>query len=262
MENPDDAFWCTTCNSKIVNTTVESRRAAQNSSTEDIVDSSTRGHQGMFVFISVFSIIIAVVCLLVYTFLNGSLFAFGYHDDFSGVDCEINEDFWFEGMYLNTSTGWSFELTKVKDYSLQGKILALKTYGKNDFPSDPCNVFSPVDFFMGVDDVQTDTSTYEYSITSFDDRRVGWYLYNDEMGQYLYFKSHTGNNHIIPHTQEVLDVLLHNVSAGMCIVLNGSLVNLYGSNGNQYWRWTTDTEIGNYDCEIILVDEISVFPCE
>ncbi len=261
-ENPDDAFWCTHCSSKIINTVVGDMRSSKNASVDETISTSTVGHHGMFVLISLLSIVIAIVGLLVYSFLNGSVFAFWPHDDFSGIHCEINEDFWFDGSYLNTSTGWSFELTKVKDYSLQGKILALKTYSINDFPYNPCNSFSPVDYFIGIDDVQTDTSTYKYTITSFDDRKVGWYLYNDDMGQYLYFKEHTGNNHIIPHTKTVLDMLLHNVSSGMCIVLNGSLVNVYGSNGNQFWRWTTDTGIGNYDCEIILVDEIRIIPCE
>jgi hypothetical protein len=257
-ENPDDAFWCTNCNTKIINTRSENHRSVPISS------SSEPGghHHGMFVGISLVSIIIGVVCLLVYTVFNGSIFAFSHQNPFSGVHCEMNEDFWFDGQYLNTSTGWSFVLTMVKQYSLEGKILALKTYSNSDYPYDPCNCFSPVDFFIGIDDVQTDTSTFEYSITSYSNRVVTWYLYNDDLGSYLYFKSHTGNNHIIPHTKEVLDTLLHNVSSGMCVVLNGSVVNLYGTNGNQFWRWNTDTEIGNYECEIILVDEIRIIPCD
>ncbi len=259
VENPDDAFWCINCNTKILNNAIVKSQPPLNSIENDRVGSSSvQHHHGIFVFVSIVSVVIAIACLLVYTFLNGSVFAFGHHDDFLGIDSEINEDFWFEGQYLNTSSGWSFELTKVKEYTLQGRILALKTYHKNDIPYDPCNSFSPIDFFIGVDDVLTNTSNYVYSITSFDHRIVSWYLYNDDMGAYLYFKSHTGNNHIIPHTKEVLDALVHNVSTGVSVILNGSLVHLYGTNGNQIWRWTTDTSIGNYDCEIILVDEIKI----
>ncbi len=259
FENSDDAFWCINCNTKIINNALVRSQTMPYSLEKDGVGSaSVEHHHGIFVFISIISIVIAVSCLLIYTFFNGFVFAFGYHDDFNGIDCKINEDFWFDGSYLNTSQGWSFQLTKVKDYSLTGRVLAFKTYDKNDFPYDPCNIFSPIDLFIGIDEVQTNTDNYDYSITAFEHRKVSWYLSSDDRSDYYYFKSHTGNNHIIPHTIEVLDVLAHNISINDIVILNGSVVDVNGENGNQYWKWTTDTSIGNYDCEIILVDEIKV----
>ena len=259
-ENDDDAFWCSTCNTKILNNAVvynENPCAPVPLENEQ----KRRGSDTYYPRLLLVPIIIGVLtacCLIPYLLVNEFHLVLG-DQDFLGIDSQINQDFWFKGNYLNTSEGWSFELTKVAEYRLEGRILALKTYSKNDFPHDPCNIFSPIDLFIGIDNVQTNTEIYDYSITSFQHRKVTWYLYNDDVNDYYYFKSHTGNNHIIPHTKEVLDILAHNISTGDVVILQGSLVNLYGINKNQYWKWTTDTDIGNYDCEIILVDEIDVF---
>lgn len=262
FENSDDAFWCANCNTKIINNAVlheenQNRPYLIKRENKIIEPLSEEHHRRIFLKTTFFIGIISIFCLLAYIFLNNFNLALGYTEEFE-INCQINEDFWFDGNYLNSSEGWSFELTKVKDYTLEGRILALKTYDKNDIPYNPCNIFSPIDLVIGIDDVQINPDKYDYSITSFDHRTVSWYLNNDDSSDYLYFKSHTGNNHIIPHTKEVLDALANNISTGNIVILQGSLINLYGTKDNQYWRWTTDTNIGNYDCEIILVDEIEI----
>jgi hypothetical protein len=148
-------------------------------------------------------------------------------------------------------------LNKVKDYTLEGVVLALKTYDKSNFPYDPVNIFSPIDLVIGIDDVMENLEKYDYSITSFHNRVCNWYLNYDDTSDYTYFKSHTGNNHIIPHNQEVLNEL-SNITVNDCVVITGSLVNLYGVRGGQNYQWNTDTHIGNYDCEVILVDSITI----
>lgn len=261
-ENPDDAFWCVHCKTKILTTAVSHE---ENHPAMDILEReldragpvSEKRRSRPFIKTSILLCIVAVFCIVVYILFNNGYLASGFHEKFD-INCQINEEFWFEGKYLNTSDGWSFELTKVKDYTLEGRILALKTYSKNDFPYNPCDIFSPIDLVIGIDDIQTNPEKYEYSITSFDHRVVSWYLYNEDINDYYYFRSHTGNNHIIPHTKEVIDVLAQNISIGDTVILKGSLIDLYGTKGEQYWRWTTDTAIGNYDCEIILVDEIEI----
>jgi len=261
FENPDDTFWCQNCNTKIINNVVQNTQhhiphylEQENKKPRT---STEQHHPKKFLKLSIVSCMVVLPCILGFILFNGFNFTFGYHDEFLGINCQINQDFWFEGNYLNTSEGWSFTLRKVKEYTLEGRILGLKTYGKNDIPYDPCNIFSPIDLVIGIDTVQTNPDKYDYSITSFEHRKVSWHLYNDDSSDYYYFKSHTGNNHIIPHTKAVLD-LLKNISINDIVILKGSLIDLYGINGNQYWEWTTDTIIGNYDCEIILVDEIEV----
>lgn len=66
-----------------------------------------------------------------------------------------------------------------------------------------------------------------------------------------------GNNHIIPHNEQVL-YQLQNVSINDNVLIEGNLVNLYGTRGDENYHWTTDTQIGNYDCEVILVDEMTI----
>jgi hypothetical protein len=262
-ENEDDAFWCTNCNLKIIHTAIEYKKqspplpTAENKKATTTL--ATRQYRPKLVLKTIFVFwIVLLCCILPYILFNNPHLAFGYQGDFHEIQCQINEDFWFDGNYLNTSQGWSFRLSKVKDYRLEGIILATKTYNKNDIPYDPCNIFSPIDLLIGIGDIQTNPNNYDYSIQSFQHRIVTWYLHYDDVNDYYYFQSHTGNNHIIPHTKAVLDSLAHNISTGVKVVLEGSLVNLYGTKGNQYITWTTDTHIGNYHCEIILVDSIEI----
>jgi len=177
---------------------------------------------------------------------------------FEGIYCEINEDFWFEEDKIITSDGWTFTMTKAGDYTLYGIVLGTKTYNKYDTPYVPINTFSPIDLYMGVDDLLENPQSYPYTITKFDNR-VGYTMFNGLSESYAeYFRTHSGNNHIIPHNQEVLNEL-RNIDAGDVVLIKGSLVDLYGTKDNQYYRWDTDTQIGNYDCEIILVDELTIY---
>ena len=176
---------------------------------------------------------------------------------FEGINTTINEDFWFEGNDLCTSEGWTFEMTKIRDYSLEGLVIGLQTYHKSDSPYDPVNIFSPIDIAIGTEDILNNPGNYDYSITSFKNRCFTWYLDNADASEYNYFKSHTGNNHIIPHNEESLN-MLSNVSVNDHVIIQGSLINLYGVKGSQTWMWNSDTSFGNYACEIILVDSISI----
>ncbi|MBU1941158.1 MAG: hypothetical protein KKC68_05235 [Candidatus Thermoplasmatota archaeon] len=56
----------------------------------------------------------------------------------------------------------------------------------------------------------------------------------------------------------MLDLLTNNITLSSQIILEGCLVNLYGKNGNQYYSWKTDLTIGNYACEIMLVENIII----
>jgi hypothetical protein len=204
--------------------------------------------------IKVFAIILGI-CII----LAGFLVYLGVtgQTDFSGINCNINDDFWFEGNNLLTSDGWNFTLTKVSDYTLNGIVLALKTYNKNDYPYDPYNIFSPIDLLIGTNDVNDNPDKYRYSITSFENRQVYWYLWYEDISDYYYFKSHTGNNHIIPHNEEVLNQL-KNISVNDHVLISGSLVNLYGVRGDETITRATDKHIGNFKCEVILVDEFII----
>lgn len=261
-ENTDDAFWCIKCNTKLIRTPVfyiENHLETQETNEGKRPPESLplQPHKRIFQKTTFLMCTIAIGCLLACIFFITFNLATGHSQKFS-IHCQINEDFWFEGNYLNTSQGWSFILTKRMDYTLEGRILAVKTYDKNDFPYDPCNIFSPIDLVIGTGDIQTYPERYQYSITSFSQRTVSWYLSYNDVSDYYYFQSHTGNNHIIPHSQEVLNELTNNISTGDVVILQGSLVDLYGTRGSEYWRWTTDTAIGNYDCEIFLVDNIEI----
>jgi hypothetical protein len=175
---------------------------------------------------------------------------------FDGINAQINEDFWFEGNMLYTSDGWSFTMTKVQDYSIDCIVLAFKTYSKNEVPYRPINMFSPIDLYVGIDDLKENVDDYPYEVTSYHDR-VGYTKFNGGNADWSYFRAHSTNIHIIPHNKEVFNGL-RNISLHDLIILEGSLVNLYGTRGDQNYYWNTDTTIGNYDCEVMLVDSINI----
>ena len=247
-ENNDDAFWCSNCNSKLdVSSSIEDIPYRQSFDYPSINNYRNRA-------VKIFAII-SVVCIILVAFFV--FYGLSGQFSFNNINCKINEDFWFDGNYLNTSDGWSFTITKVKDYVLEGRIIALKTYDRFTIPYAPINVFSPIDIAIGTEDIMENPGKYDYSITSFNNRVYSWYLKYDDVSEYNYFKGHTGNNHIIPHNPAVLDVLC-NISKNDCIVITGNLVNLHGTRGSQNYHWNTDTQIGNYACEIILVDSIDI----
>ncbi len=256
--NPEDGFWCKYCNSKITQTisvqnteptSINSIHYNEKSNRSSYVYSNQPHRYGVsFIGFSLGGLIALAVIITVAS-LNLDF-------DFSGINCKINDDFWFEGNYLNTSDGWTFTMNKIKDYSLNGIVLGLKTYSKNDIPYRPINIFSPIDLVIGIDDVADNPDKYPYSVRY--EYRGYWVSFQGQnAGEAEYMKTHMGNNHIIPHNEIVLNQL-KNISINDIVFIDGSLVSLYGSRGDEKHYWTTDTQIGNYNCEIILVDEITL----
>jgi hypothetical protein len=254
--NLDSDFWCKKCSSKLISSKCLQKKEEKSPESFDSNDfnnhdyilewkSFNRFNKKIVVFIIVGTVSIIMIAA------NAS---FGVGFNFNDINCRINEDFWFEGKFLNTSDGWSFTMTKLKDYNLDGIILGLKTYKKSDSPYRPINIFSPIDLVIGVDDIKENPDNYPYSISYC--YRGYWLTYqNANAANYEYMRIHMGNNHIIPHNEDVLNHL-SNISIDDCVLIKGSLVNLYGIRGSEYYSWTSDTNIGNYACEIILVDEI------
>jgi hypothetical protein len=238
--NSDNAFWCRKCNSKL--------QDDYSKPEEDLMDfEKSRTLVNKIAVVLIITIIISSI-LVVYLILTKG-------PDFEGISCKINEDFWFEEDKLITSDGWTFTMTKVRDYTLDGRVLALKIYHKNDAPYRPINTFSPIDLYIGIDNVKENPENYPIIITSFEDRYVWADFEGGSSSDWTYFKSHVGNNHIIPHNKDVLNEL-DNISEMDCVIIEGSLVDLYGTKGEQYYHWNTDTNIGDFNCEIILVNKI------
>jgi len=256
-ENPEDAFWCKNCDMKLVQGVSEIQEITEKEPqkpqpVKQINYKSFRQYEKNA--IRTFTIVFVISVMFIGVFLYFSV-SQGY--DFTGINCQINEDFWFEEEKIITDDGWTFTMEWVQDYTLDGIVLGLKTYNRYDSPYDPCNIFCPIDLLIGVDDVKENIQNYDYSISSFDNRKVCWYLTSDEYGEYSYFKSHTGLNHIIPHNEEVLQGL-KNINVKDCVLIKGCLVNLYGTRGCERLFRSTDTHIGNYACEVILVDELII----
>lgn len=179
--------------------------------------------------------------------------------DDSGV---FGLDYWFEEdengtEYLKTSDGWTFDLNVRKEYSLTGMILGYKYYHKTDVPYKAVNIFSPVDIWVGVDDVSENMSNYRYTINSWENRTIKWFLYEDEGYNFTYFWNHTGLNHLIPHNPHVLSQL-YRLRTGDMFTLSGSIVEPYGTRENIWFNWPSDTTIGNEKCEVILVDTLLI----
>lgn len=256
-KNPEDALWCINCNIKLIEE-IRPNQSMHIDEYEKLVAYQTTDYDSFDYYkkkaIKIFTVLVSFIIIF-----SGLIVYFNVTkgSDFSGINCKFNEDFWFEENKIITDDGWTFTIEKVKDYTLDGVVLAMKQYSRHDTPYDPCDIFSPADLLIGVDNVKENPGKYDYSITSFDNRVVSWYLKYYNVADYHYFKSHTGNNHLIPHNEGVLD-MMKNLSLKDDVLIRGSLVNLYGSRGQESYIWTTDTYIGNYDCEVILVDEIKI----
>jgi hypothetical protein len=257
IENLDDALWCDNCNTKLLEK-LEINEEIQRSEHSKPQVAIPSNYQVPYQSRKIVSKVSAIVFPIFLTFILIMIYFNNVTSDFAGINCKINEDFWFEGNSLFTSDGWTFTITKVRDYTLDGIILAINTYSKNDFPYRPINIFSPIDLVIGTDDVKNNPEAYSFTITSFRDRYAYWEFRSDSQENYNYFRSHTGNNHIIPHNEEVLSELATNLSENNIVFLEGSLVNLYGTRDNEYYTWNTDTTIGNFHCEIILLDNITI----
>lgn len=174
--------------------------------------------------------------------------------NFSG---SFDSDYSFSGSEIHTTDGWTFTMTHVKEYELTARVLAMHTYEPNSSPYRPINAFSPMDLVLGVDDIISQPERFPYRITSFHDREVTWYFDGTEYADYNYFTTHTGNHHIIPHNEGV-NIILQTLEEDDVIYFSGSLVDLYGTRENENYSWFTDTTIGNYHCEIVLIDSITI----
>jgi hypothetical protein len=261
--NSPNQFWCKNCDATL-NHNLNKAIEPEEKGTNDIlfkISTQTpykkKKSQSLFKG-TVGGILIALLlftCLLV--LLNGSSVSL-FNQSLNPINCKVNDDFWFNGTQLYTDDGWVFDITKVKEYTLEGVVLGLKTYSRLDYPFRPINIFSPIDLLIGVNDVADNPEKYPIQITSYSDRIVFWSWRGSDWGNYEYLKSHSGNNHIIPQSTEVLNILKNNITINSRIILDGCLVNLYGTNGNQHYTWTTDTQIGNHNCEVILVENITI----
>lgn len=253
-ENPDDVFWCQKCETKLVNRFSPHKKELTHKSTHPSIsfDPDTYREQKSLLkkVVVAFIIILVFLALFVFIFVNYNA------DEFRGITCTIGEDFWFEEEILYTSDGWVFTLTKVQNYTLEGIILGMKTYDQNDFPYKPINVFSPLDLVIATGSVQDHPEDYPHSIRFYD--RGYWINYlGDDPSAAGYMRTHMGNNHLIPHNEEVL-AMMNNISLEDNVIINGSLVHCNGIRGNDEYHWTTDIAIGNDSCEIILVDDLTV----
>jgi ribosomal protein L40E len=259
--NPKDAFWCVKCNSKILDKIEEKEtKTEEEKPKEEKVTTHQLSYKDLYEDTGRKEIKIFVMVLFITLIFSGLFLYFGLGNqlsDFEGINCKINEDFWFEDDKIITSDGWTFTMTKINDYSLEGIVLALKYYYKEDTPYAPINIFSPIDLFIGVDDVENNPEDYPFTINSFENRYIYYWFEGGSIPSYEYFKTHTGNNHIIPHNKNVLNVL-NNISVGDHILIEGNLVDLYGTREYESYTWYTDTAIGNFDCEVILVDKIEI----
>jgi hypothetical protein len=169
----------------------------------------------------------------------------------------INSDYWFENDTIITISGWTFNLTKVKNCSFKGIILDYYVYNKDSPIYQPSELFSPVDVFLGFNDLMDHPENYPYKVESYFYRGV-YVRYTGPSDAEDYFKTHITNTHLVPYTQEILNKL-KTIDIRDIVTINGSFVDVYGrhSNNDNFYSWTTDTIIGNSNFEIILVDSIS-----
>jgi hypothetical protein len=256
-ENPEGAFWCSYCEKILLKEQSVDNYNPNDEKKKQLPEQQARykslyhyENRAIKYYIAGFIIFIVFIGIFIYLSLTmGS--------NFNWISCQFNEDFWFEEEKIITDDGWTFTMDRVQDYTLDGIVLAMNTYNRHDSPYDPCNIFCPIDLFIGVGDVKANPENYDYSIRSFCNRKICWYMQYDDYSDYQYFKTHTGNNHLIPHNEDVLNEM-QNLSVNDRIIIKGGLVNLYGKRGEQTLVRTTDTQIGNYDCEAILVDELII----
>jgi len=166
---------------------------------------------------------------------------------------EFNQDYWLQGNSITTSDGWAFTISKVKQFSYTARVLGYQIYNKDDLIYNPTEIFSQMDLFLGFEDIVDNPDSYPYKVVGYFYRGV-WYQCDASS---YYFSTHSSNTHIIPHTQSILNTL-KSISLGDVVTMSGYYVNVYGSSGGNSYSWTTDTEIGNTHCEIILLDSISI----
>ena len=169
----------------------------------------------------------------------------------------FGEDYWFvEGPSnerIETSNGWNFTIEKVMKYTLDGVILSRNNYTKANTGLHPLDIISPVDIFVGIEDIADDVEKYSFKVDRWEYRVIYW----SEIDSGIYFSTHVDNNHLIPHNILAYQCMLE-LEEGDMIEITGTLVDIVGEiEGNEY-LWDTDIRIGNGECEIILVDNITV----
>jgi hypothetical protein len=170
---------------------------------------------------------------------------------------EIGSDYWFEGNTIITNSGWTFNLTKVENCSYKGKILDYYVYNKDCPIYQPSELFSPVDIFLGFDDIIVHPEKYPYKVESYFYRGV-YVRCTGSSDAEDYFLTHVTNTHLIPYTQEISNKL-KTINIGDIVTINGTYVDVYGRHGNNdnTYSWSTDTNIGDSNSEIILIDSIT-----
>ncbi len=170
---------------------------------------------------------------------------------------EFGRDYWFVQVdsqeRIETFDGWNFTVMPVRNYTLDGIILSKQFYSLENSSIHPIDTFSPLDVFIGVEDIAENPQEYPFTIEGWEHRAIYWIDATDK----IYFRSHVGNNHLIPHNAQSYQCMMA-LETGDRINITGSLVDLEGINGNQTYQWETGTRIGDYECEIILVDNITV----
>jgi hypothetical protein len=294
--NNDSSFWCNKCNNRLIENRIRKEEFIDED--YDLPYDSTLKQRNIFSSMVKIPIAIAVIAIIIFSSIyfitNIGVDDFDW-DRFGGypwnedylpwenidfpwvkslsIDditnswdgsyvfsdiSEIDDDYWFEGDSIITKTGWTFNITKVKDCNYKAKILDYYVYNKDCPIYKPSEIISQVDIFFGFDDIIENPNKYPYNV-----------IYHFYRGVYVdckgtseaqaYFLNHVTNTHIIPHNQEVLNKL-KTIDIGDIVTLTGSYVDIYGRHvdDDTTYSWKTDTEIGDSDCEIILVDSISV----
>jgi hypothetical protein len=170
---------------------------------------------------------------------------------------EINSDYWFKGDMIITNSGWTFNLTKVENCSYTAKILDYYVYNEDCPIYQPSELFSQVDILFGFNNVIYHPEIYPYKVESYFYR--GMYVRCTGTSEAQdYFLTHVTNTHLIPHTQEIFNKI-KTIDKGDIVNITGSYVDVYGRQNNtgSTYSWTTDTNIGDSKCEIILVESFS-----
>ena len=182
--------------------------------------------------------------------------SWGGSHSFSDIS-DFGSDFWFEGENIKTNEGWTFRYGKVKEVSFEAIVLDYYVYNKDSIIYKPSEIISPVDIFFGHGDIVDNLGNYDYQVVQNFYRGI-FFQVNGELQSQNYFKNHVTNTHIIPHSQSVLTIL-KTIQIGDVLTVTGSYVNVYGSHSSdsRTYTWETDTEIGNWNCEIVLIDSVT-----
>jgi len=294
-KNPDESFWCQNCNSKLIKKRNPKEKNYLNETETLYEDKLSKSYYFSILKIPFAIILVAIIIFASYhvvtnigkgTFdmdrftdypwdetylpwdnnnfpwieglnINNIQNSYSASYDFTDIG-EINEDYWFEGDTIKTKTGWTFTVSEEMDCNYQAKILEYYVYNKDAVKYEPSEIISPLDIFFGFDDIINNPEKYPYKIETHFYRGVYVTCYGSSTDQ-AYFMNHVTNTHLIPHSKEVQDQLTK-IKTGEIVTLSGNYVNLHGThqNDNTQYTWSTDTVIGNYDCEIILIDSFTI----